>query len=198
MNKLDNLSENQLAKKFYRTSEWIALRNLVMKTKNTGCCANCKVEFSFKKWCEPAVDHILPLKLHPELALDIDNLQILCSGCNYKKGSKVGTEAGVALANARTERNNVAQPDDDDYCFETSRQQILKEIEKQAKPPSPEKIKCNKKNNNKNRKKQLKIEARLKNAKDNNPSPASQWLPKHLRNSYAQVNYDSINYNVDQ
>jgi len=104
----------------------------------------------------------------------------------------------VALANARTERNNVAQPDDDDYCFETSRQQILKEIEKQAKPPSPEKIKCNKKHNNKNRKKQLKIEARLKNAKDNNPSPASQWLPKHLRNSYAQVNYDSINYNVDQ
>ncbi len=190
MNKLDNLSETQLAKKFYSTPEWIALRNLVMKTKNTGYCVNCKVEFSFKKWCEPAVDHILPVKLYPELALDIDNLQILCCGCNYKKGSKVGIEAEVALANARTERNYVAQTNDDDYCFETSRQQILKEIQEQAKSQPYKKIECNKKHNNKNKKKQNKREARLKKAKGYNPSQVSKWLPKHLRNGYAQNDYD--------
>lgn len=33
------------------------------------------------------VDHIKPRKLFPELALDIDNLQILCHECNHGKGN---------------------------------------------------------------------------------------------------------------
>lgn len=33
------------------------------------------------------VDHIKPRKLFPELALDLDNLQILCNPCNHGKGN---------------------------------------------------------------------------------------------------------------
>jgi len=33
------------------------------------------------------VDHIKPRKLFPELALDVNNLQILCHNCNHGKGN---------------------------------------------------------------------------------------------------------------
>ncbi len=33
------------------------------------------------------VDHIKPRLTHPELALEIDNLQILCGECNHGKGN---------------------------------------------------------------------------------------------------------------
>ena len=33
------------------------------------------------------VDHIKPRKTHPELALELDNLQILCGDCNHGKGN---------------------------------------------------------------------------------------------------------------
>lgn len=33
------------------------------------------------------VDHIKPHRYHPELALDIDNLQVLCEECNHGKGN---------------------------------------------------------------------------------------------------------------
>jgi 5-methylcytosine-specific restriction endonuclease McrA len=34
------------------------------------------------------VDHVKPRMTHPELALDITNLQILCEACNIGKGAR--------------------------------------------------------------------------------------------------------------
>lgn len=39
------------------------------------------------------VDHVLPRRLFPELALRIDNLQVLCSDCNEGKGNWDMTDA---------------------------------------------------------------------------------------------------------
>lgn len=39
------------------------------------------------------VDHIMPRLLYPELALNLDNLQVLCSECNEGKGNWDMTEA---------------------------------------------------------------------------------------------------------
>ena len=38
------------------------------------------------------VDHIKPRKFFPELALDFDNLQILCGRCNKAKGNRHHTD----------------------------------------------------------------------------------------------------------
>lgn len=34
------------------------------------------------------VDHIKPRKYHPELALEFDNMQVLCGRCNKEKGNR--------------------------------------------------------------------------------------------------------------
>jgi hypothetical protein len=34
------------------------------------------------------VDHVKPRSKYPELALDLDNLQILCAACNTRKGDR--------------------------------------------------------------------------------------------------------------
>jgi 5-methylcytosine-specific restriction endonuclease McrA len=33
------------------------------------------------------IDHILPLSKHPDKALELSNLQLLCSPCNLRKGA---------------------------------------------------------------------------------------------------------------
>lgn len=38
------------------------------------------------------VDHIKPRKTHPQLALSVDNLQILCEECNHGKGNWDNTD----------------------------------------------------------------------------------------------------------
>ena len=38
------------------------------------------------------VDHIKPRKKYPKLALDVDNLQVLCNECNHGKGNRDDTD----------------------------------------------------------------------------------------------------------
>jgi hypothetical protein len=38
------------------------------------------------------VDHIKPRRFHPELALTLSNLQVLCEPCNHGKGNKYETK----------------------------------------------------------------------------------------------------------
>ena len=69
---------------FLSTYEWRKTRMVALKKYGARCqCCGAT----------PAtgtvihVDHIKPRKLFPHLALDVDNLQVLCHECNHGKGN---------------------------------------------------------------------------------------------------------------
>lgn len=68
---------------FLSTFEWRAVRMQVLKRYGPKCQC-CGAEPPDVKI---HVDHIKPRKLFPHLALDVDNLQILCEDCNHGKGN---------------------------------------------------------------------------------------------------------------
>lgn len=69
---------------FLKTYEWRKLRQQAL-TKYGNECMCCGAKPSNGIYL--CVDHIKPRKTHPELALDINNLQILCNECNHGKGN---------------------------------------------------------------------------------------------------------------
>jgi 5-methylcytosine-specific restriction endonuclease McrA len=76
-------------KSFYSTIEWKRVRYDALK-RSAGRCECCGMS--------PAdgivlnVDHIKPLHRYPELALELSNLQVLCSSCNWGKGGRDTTD----------------------------------------------------------------------------------------------------------
>lgn len=69
---------------FYSTPEWKRARyQAIVKYGNSCQCCGA----SPKDGIVIHVDHIKPKSLYPELALDIDNLQILCAECNEAKSN---------------------------------------------------------------------------------------------------------------
>ena len=85
---VSKLSNNELAdffknqnKNFLQSKEWKLLRKEAI-TKYGKKCYKCGSIKNIN------VDHIKPRKFFPELALDLNNLQILCAFCNIKKGNK--------------------------------------------------------------------------------------------------------------
>lgn len=69
---------------FLRSSEWRRLRYEVLK-RNGGRCQCCGATAAAGNTIN--VDHIKPRRRFPELALAIDNLQVLCGDCNAGKGN---------------------------------------------------------------------------------------------------------------
>jgi len=69
---------------FLNTFEWKAVRMMAIK-KHGAVCQCCGA--SPKTGAVMHVDHIKPRKFFPELALDVENLQILCGDCNGGKGN---------------------------------------------------------------------------------------------------------------
>lgn len=70
---------------FLCSAEWRAMRDRVI-AKHGAKCMRCG---SLK---EINVDHV-KCRLHfPELALDFENLQVLCGPCNKAKGNKHSTD----------------------------------------------------------------------------------------------------------
>jgi len=69
---------------FLQTYEWRRVRMLALKQHGARCqcCGISPAEGAVIN-----VDHIKPRKLFPELALDVNNLQILCHDCNHGKGN---------------------------------------------------------------------------------------------------------------
>lgn len=67
---------------FYDSREWQTLRYKVLKLHERKCMV------CFRTNLELHVDHIKPISKFPDLALKIDNLQILCRDCNLGKSNK--------------------------------------------------------------------------------------------------------------
>ena len=72
-------------KSFYLDAEWKQLRRKVFATFGKQCM-KCGCQSNL------AVDHIKPRSTHPELALDFDNMQVLCGPCNSAKGNRQTTD----------------------------------------------------------------------------------------------------------
>lgn len=69
---------------FLATYEWRRMRMVVLKRDGRRCaCCGASPETG----AVMHVDHIKPRKLFPHLALDPDNLQVLCAACNHGKGN---------------------------------------------------------------------------------------------------------------
>jgi 5-methylcytosine-specific restriction endonuclease McrA len=69
---------------FLLTYEWRKVRMEALK-KYGARCQCCGITPSHGAVMN--VDHIKPRKLFPHLALDINNLQVLCHECNHGKGN---------------------------------------------------------------------------------------------------------------
>lgn len=70
--------------KFLSSKEWKATRLLALQKYGNKCMA-CGITPNLGGVLH--VDHIKPRKLYPRLALDVNNLQILCEDCNEGKAN---------------------------------------------------------------------------------------------------------------
>lgn len=78
-----------MSDEFYLSRQWLDLRYRVLRASN-GCCALCKNRPTPDNPVH--VDHIKPRSKHPDLALDITNLQVLCKSCNFGKSNTDETD----------------------------------------------------------------------------------------------------------
>lgn len=71
------------SKEFVESREWLQLRYEVLSKYGRVCmCCGAKGAGVIIQ-----VDHIKPRSKYPELAFEIDNLQVLCKPCNQGKGA---------------------------------------------------------------------------------------------------------------
>jgi len=70
---------------FLKSFEWRRLRMQVIVERGAKC--ECCGATPADGQTVINVDHVKPRKLHPELALDKTNLQVLCHVCNHGKGN---------------------------------------------------------------------------------------------------------------
>lgn len=74
------------SKGFYRSNAWRNLRLRFLASRKEIYCSACG---STAEDAPIHVDHVFPRTIYPELALKIDNLQLLCESCNVGKGNAV-------------------------------------------------------------------------------------------------------------
>lgn len=80
--------------RFYKSREWRQLRYLALRNCGGGCqCCGAKGADG----AVLHVDHIKPRSVFPDLALCLDNLQVLCEDCNFGKGAWDQTDFRVPL-----------------------------------------------------------------------------------------------------
>lgn len=87
--------------RFLASDRWAALRYETIRDRGARCeCCGATPA----QGAQLAVDHIKPRSLYPELALDPDNLQVLCRTCNRGKSNSDQTDW----------RGNLSESDDQD------------------------------------------------------------------------------------
>lgn len=74
---------------FYKSQSWKETRFIALRLSD-GTCELCGARAS--DGVQLHVDHIKPRSRHPELELDLDNLQILCEDCNFGKSNYDDTD----------------------------------------------------------------------------------------------------------
>ena len=74
---------------FLESKEWKSLRREVVKVYGRRCM---KCGTTPKNPRHTHVDHIKNRREFPDLALDFNNLQVLCCRCNKHKGNKHSTD----------------------------------------------------------------------------------------------------------
>lgn len=75
---------------FFNSSDWLRLRVNVLE-KYGSSCMMCGRNYRDDR-VKIHVDHIKPRSKYPELALSLDNLQVLCQDCNIGKGNRYETD----------------------------------------------------------------------------------------------------------
>lgn len=85
------LKRKKRKKKSFYTAEWKYLRAKVINKYGAICmrCGSCQ---------QINVDHIKPKSKYPDLAFDINNLQVLCWPCNKSKSFLDETDYRRVLA----------------------------------------------------------------------------------------------------
>jgi 5-methylcytosine-specific restriction endonuclease McrA len=68
-----------LSNRFYKQKEWLRMREWFLQQPENVLCAICKRAPAVE------VDHIIPRRQAPHLALDPQNLQGACSSCHSAK-----------------------------------------------------------------------------------------------------------------
>lgn len=73
-----------ISNEFLASYEWRSLRMKALKMygRKCACCGATPESGAIMN-----VDHIKPRRKYPELALELDNLQVLCEECNHGKGN---------------------------------------------------------------------------------------------------------------
>lgn len=74
-------------KDFYNTLGWQRVRFMVLVAFGPRCMSCGKS--SKDGYTVIDVDHIYPKSRWPDLAMEPTNMQVLCRGCNFGKGTKV-------------------------------------------------------------------------------------------------------------
>lgn len=74
---------------FYKSAAWRQIRYLALRNTDgrCGCCGASAAD-----GVRIHVDHVIPRSQRPDLALCLDNLQVLCEDCNAGKGGWDSTD----------------------------------------------------------------------------------------------------------
>ena len=71
-------------RQFYSSPEWNQIRKEIIK-EHGRVCTECNIYIRSNK--DVTVDHIRPRSKYPHLALEKQNLRVLCKKCNSSKGA---------------------------------------------------------------------------------------------------------------